>query len=72
MMEMHKDAKMTDRDCTLGCVKNGGKFVFVSGGKVYNIANQNFAALNANAGENVSLTGDVQGETITVSKVAKK
>jgi hypothetical protein len=28
MMEMHKDAKMTDRDCTLGCVKGGGKFVF--------------------------------------------
>jgi hypothetical protein len=43
MMEMHKDARMTDRDCTLACVKNGGKFVFVSAGKVYSVGNQNFA-----------------------------
>ncbi|HWF11987.1 MAG TPA: hypothetical protein VG297_26140 [Bryobacteraceae bacterium] len=72
MMEMHKDAKMTDRDCTLACVKNGGKFVFVSDGKVYNVANQNFAALTQRAGEPVSLTGTVQGDTITVSKISAK
>jgi len=72
MMEMHKDAKMTDRDCTLACVKGGGKFVFVSGGKVYNVANQKLAALTEHAGEAVSVTGDVQGDTITVSKVSAK
>ena len=72
MMEMHKDAKMTDRDCTLACVKNGGKFVFVSSGKVYNISNQSLAALNRYAGQNVSLTGKVSGDTITVSKVSAK
>jgi len=72
MMEMHKDAKMTDRDCTLACVKGGGKFVFVSDGKVYTIANQNLAALTTYAGQNVSVTGDVKGDTITVSKVAPK
>jgi len=70
MMEMHKDAKMTDRDCTLACVKNGGKYVFVSNGKVYNIANQDFAALQQYAGDNVRLTGAVSGDTITVSKIA--
>ena len=70
MMEMHKDAKMTDRDCTLACVKNGGKYIFVSNGKVYNIANQDFAALQEHAGENVRLTGAVSGDTITVSKIA--
>jgi hypothetical protein len=70
MMAMHKDAKMTDRDCTLACVKGGGKFVFVSNGKVYNVANQQLAALTQHAGENVSVTGDVQGDTITVAKVA--
>jgi hypothetical protein len=70
MMEMHKDAKMTDRDCTLACVKNGGKYVFVSGGKVYNIANQDFAALQQYAGDNVRLTGAVSGDTITVSKIS--
>jgi hypothetical protein len=72
MMEMHKDAKMTDRDCTLACVKGGGKFVFVSGGKVYNLANQKLAALSERAGETVSLTGNVEGDTITVSKVSAK
>jgi hypothetical protein len=72
MMEMHKDAKMTDRDCTLACVKGGGKFVFVSSGKVYHIANQNLAALTTNAGETVSVTGNVEGDTITVSKVTAK
>src|ERR1700730_8998178 len=70
MMEMHKDAKMTDRDCTLACVKGGGKFVFVSGGKVYQIANQDLPALQKEAGESVRLTGDVNGDTVTVSKVA--
>jgi hypothetical protein len=72
MMEMHKDAKMTDRDCTLACVKGGGKFVFVSDGKVYNVANQKLAALTEHAGETVTLTGNVEGDTITVSKVTPK
>ena len=70
MMEMHKDAKMTEKQCTLACVKGGGKFVFVADGKVYNVANQTFAALTEHAGETVSLTGDLNGDTVTVSKVA--
>jgi hypothetical protein len=70
MMEMHKDAKMTDKDCTLACVKAGGKFVFVSGGKVYNISKQSLAGLTQYAGQNVKVTGDVNGDTIAVSKIA--
>jgi hypothetical protein len=61
---------LTDRACTQACIKAGAKYVFVSDGKVYNIANQNFANLDRNAGESVRLTGDVSGETITVSKIA--
>jgi hypothetical protein len=38
MGDMGKNAK----ECTLGCVKAGGKYVFVSGDKVYDIKNQNF------------------------------
>ena len=68
--KMTAGKKMSDRDCALACVKNGAKYVFVADGKVYNIANQNFAALQQHAGERVSLTGDVNGETVTVSKVA--
>ena len=62
--------KMTDRACTLACVKKGGKFVFVSDGKVYNIANQDYAGLTKHAGHNVKVTGSMDGDTITVSKMA--
>ena len=69
MMAMHKALK-TDRDCTLGCVKAGAKYVFVSGGKVFDIANQDFAELQKEAGMSVRLTGTREGNTITVTKVA--
>jgi hypothetical protein len=62
---------MTDRDCALACVKGGGKFVFVSDGKVYKIANQDSPLLQMHAGHaGVTLTGEMKGDTITVSKVA--
>ena len=61
-------------DCTLLCVKGGSKFVFVSEGKVFDIANQKFADLNKYAGSAVSLTGDLasDGKAITVSSIAAK
>jgi hypothetical protein len=60
---------MTDRACTLACVKAGAKYIFVSDGKVYQIANQDLKDLGKDAGESVSLTGEVNGDTITVSKL---
>ena len=65
----HGSTTMSDRDCTLGCIKNGGKFVFVYKGKVYNIENQDFADLTEHAGHTVRLTGDLQGDTIKVSSI---
>src|SRR6266852_4527663 len=67
MGETGKDPKK----CTLECVKGGGKYVFVSGGKVYDIKNQDFAELAANAGANVQLTGDLDktAKTIAVTKI---
>jgi len=68
-------AGMTDKACALACVKAGARYIFVSeDGKLYQIANQNQADLAKEAGDKVSLTGDVNGQTITVSKVtmAKK
>jgi hypothetical protein len=63
--------KMSDRDCTLACVKDhNAKYVFVSGGKVYNVGNQEFGALQEHAGHTVKLTGQMSGDTITVSKIA--
>ena len=62
-------AGMTDRDCALACVKAGGKYVFVSDGKVYKIANQDLALLQMHAGHTVQLTGDMKGDTIMVSNI---
>ncbi len=67
----HGAKKMSDRDCTLACVKDhNAKYVFVSGGKLYNIGNQDFGALQEHAGHTVKLTGEMSGDTITVSKIA--
>ena len=67
----HGDKKMSDRDCTLACLKeHNAKYVFVSGGKVYNVANQDFAALQEHAGHAVEFTGEMTSDTITVSKIA--
>ncbi len=71
MMGQHGNLK-TDRDCTLGCIKGGSKYVFVSAGSVYQIENQSFADLEKRAGQMVQLTGDMKGDTITVSKITRK
>jgi hypothetical protein len=69
MMASHTDAKMTAHDCTIACVKAGGKYVFISDGKTYNIANQDDADLETHAGHTVRLTGSMDGDTITVTKI---
>lgn len=58
--------------CTKACVEKGAKYVFVSEGKVYQISNQDFAGLETHAGHNVALTGDMSGDSITVSKIEMK
>src|SRR3954469_24966244 len=59
----------SDHDCVTTCVEGGSKMVFVSGGKTYQIANQDFAALKDHGGHKVALTGEMKGDAITVSKV---
>lgn len=61
--------KMADRECTEMCVKAGGKYVFITGGKVYQITDQKDKALAVHAGHTVLLTGELKGDTITVSKI---
>ena len=65
----HAGAKMTDRQCTEACIKNGAKYVFVSEGKVYSIDNQDYAGLAEHAGHTVKLTGDMTGDSIKVSDI---
>lgn len=59
------------KQCTLGCVKKGAKYVVVVGDKVYSIANQNAPGLAKYAGDNVKVTGTMSGDTITVKKISK-
>jgi phosphatidylglycerol:prolipoprotein diacylglycerol transferase len=69
---MHKPMgtmKMADRECTEMCLKAGGKYVFITGGKVFQITDQKDKALATHAGHTVLLTGELKGETITVSKI---
>lgn len=66
----HGAKQMSDRDCTLACIKeHNAKYVFVDGSKVYNIDNQDLPALQQHAGHTVKLTGERKGDSITVSKI---
>jgi len=62
-----------DHDCAVSCAKKaGGSYVFVNDKdkKVYKIANQKMADLETHAGHKVELTGELKGDTITVTKIA--
>ena len=65
----HDGKKMTDADCTTACIKKGAKYVFVSDGKVYQLANQSSKTIASHAGQQVELTGTMKGDTITASKI---
>ena len=70
-MEGEHGMKVSDQECTAMCVKKGAKYVFVSDGKVLAIANQEFKGLAQQAGATVKLTGELKGETVTISKLEK-
>jgi hypothetical protein len=60
---------MADRDCTQACVRGGSKYVLVVDGKVFQIANQDNKDLATHAGHAVKMTGELKGNTITVTKI---
>ena len=60
----------TDWDCALASEKGGRKYVFVSDGKVNKIADQDLGLPEVgHAGHAVQLTGEMKGDTISVSVV---
>jgi len=65
----HDGKKMTDTDCTAICIKKGAKYVFVSDGNVFRIANQKSKAIAKHAGQQVELTGTLEGDTITAKTI---
>jgi hypothetical protein len=67
----HDGKKITDHDCVQMCADGQkAKYVFVTGDKVYKVANQDFAGLKTHAGHEVVLSGDMKGDTVTVAKIA--
>jgi hypothetical protein len=57
-----------DSDCAQKCIKGGSPAVLVTpDGKIYKIANQD--KIVPQAGKNVTVTGDLKGDTITVASV---
>ena len=63
-------ANLSDEQCTRECVKAQGKYVFVGpNDKVFAIANQDFAGLALHPNQTVQLTGELKGDSITVSKI---
>jgi hypothetical protein len=73
-MAAKQGSKISDRDCVIACLnystENSPKLVVVEkSGKIYQIANQKFPGLIRRAGESLTITGDVTGMTVTITKV---
>jgi hypothetical protein len=55
--------------CVAKCVSGGGKYVLVSGGKLYQLDPQDKISSSL-AGRDAKITGKLSGDTITVSSAA--
>ena len=64
----HSKASAAAEKCVEKCVSGGSKYVFVSGGKVYQIEPQE--KLQGIGGKGVTVTGTMEGDKITAESVA--
>jgi hypothetical protein len=69
--DKHGENAADHQACVERCIGRGGEYVLATADKVYKIANQDLEALKEFAGQEVMVTGEVQDETITVTKVEK-
>src|ERR1700691_2429099 len=61
-------AMKNDAECAQKCIKGGSPAVLVTeDGKIYKIDNQ--AKIVDHAGMNVTVTGDLKGDTLTIASV---
>jgi hypothetical protein len=71
----HMEGEGTPAQCTRTCVSHGSKYALVVGEKIYILDTTDKAALatlDQQAGKNATVTGVLEGDTITVSSVAAK
>jgi len=70
-----KHMEGTAAECTRACVGHGSKYALVVGEKIYILDTSDkaiLATLDQKAGENVTVTGTLDGDTIQVSSVKPK
>jgi hypothetical protein len=67
----HHHMPANPRECTLACIKNGAKYVFVTRGKVFMIENQKLPELQKFAGDHVRIMGtrSSDGKSIEISGI---
>lgn len=64
----HMMTNVTPAQCTQECVKQGSDYALVSGGKVYTLKGDT-KQIDKYAGQNVTVTGDFSGTTLTVRSI---
>jgi hypothetical protein len=65
----HSSPSAAASKCIKGCMKGGSEAVVVSDGKVYHLKG-NATEVAKYAGQNVTVTGTVDGDTLTVASVS--
>jgi hypothetical protein len=65
----HSTASDEAAACVAQCVKGGAKYVFVTGGKVYQLTPQDKISPEL-GGREAKITGTLSGDTITVTAAA--
>ncbi len=60
---------VTAAQCTRECVKQGSDYALVSDGKVYTLKGDT-KQIDKYAGQSVTVTGSVSGDTVTVKSIA--
>jgi len=65
----HMSSGKPDSDCVRACVKEGAHFAVEADGKIYVLAGKN-TEVSAFAGKKVTVSGDLKGNTLTVSSIA--
>lgn len=65
----HMMANLSPAQCTRECVKQGSDYALVSNGKVYTLKGET-KQLDKYAGQKVTVTGNISGETVDVKSVS--
>jgi hypothetical protein len=60
---------VSDRECTLGCVKGGAEFVLVTDTQIYRISDQQLPELATFANRRVEVAGALDGDRIVVASM---